>query len=428
MQKHQYVGKTLDDALAQAANDLGTQKENIRYNILPSEGGSLLKKLLFKSIKVEAWVEKTEDLQEAARQAVREAIEGGNQRQANGANKKNSRVSHQRTEPQPDKRSASSGSLEPTKHKKASPPREEKEAKKQNSARTPSTQKAHQPQADREAKKGNMTRQANLLARSAEGQTRTEAETSQNTISFDTPGVKELLIEYTNAFVKVFEAEAQHVKYERTEKGDMKVSVASPMLEDLLARSDRLSGSYEHVFKRIAQKKLGDLPERLYLNAGDAANKRAENLQEMARSMAEKVKQTGRSITVNSKSGQERRIIHVTIDEIEGVATRSVGTGEGRKLVIYSTEAKHRRKNSKRQQPETASTENGSGHAEREGASRPGHTDEAAGTGPSKRAAGARRSRSRRGRHRSSTKTAAATPATDSHGELSARAPSEDMS
>ena len=122
-----------------------------------------------------------------------------------------------------------------------------------------------------------------------------------------------------------------------TDKNDALISVEDPFLETLLQKTDRLSLAFEHIFKRMAQKSLGDISSRVTLDALEAAKKREEALAEMALSMAEKVRQSGKSITLNSRSPLERRAIHLALDGAEGVATRSVGTGDHRKLVIYST-------------------------------------------------------------------------------------------
>lgn len=312
MQKHQYIGKTLDDALEQAAADLGTQKENVSYNILPSDdGGGLFKKLFSKSIKVEAWLEGKKDLQEAARQAVMEALEGGREK---------AKPSSRKSKSAPQK-------LEKKSTKKV--PRKEK------------LEKQTQPQAPRRP--------------------RDRDEENPNAITFDEKGALPLLEDYTAAFLNVFGATLDDATMTRTDDGNMHVDVRNELLEDLLARSDRLSCAYEHIFKRIIQKQIGDLPQRLVLNAGEASQRRVDNLREMALSMAEKVKSTGRSITLNSKSGQERRIIHVTIEDIEGVGTRSIGTGENRKLVIYSLEKKRRRSGKGRKRKTEKAPNNESG-------------------------------------------------------------------
>jgi predicted RNA-binding protein Jag len=353
MHKQKYVGKTLEDALDQAARDLGAERENIAYNIIPSEGGSLLKKFLFKTISVEAWVEKTEDLAAAARKAVREAIEGGAAKRYRKNDQRGGRNADKpleaRNQNQKGQKSDKAGNKAADKAPQA--PRNGRQSK--NSPNSPA-QAANQN--SRYAQSGNAQSANAKEPRQRRPDPRRNrevpAEPNPNAITFETQGVREILEDYTKAFLKVFEADLDSTKFEKNEAGNITVRVKSELLEDLLARSDRLSSSFEHVFKRIMQKKLGDLAQRLHLEAGDATEKRLENLRQMAISMADKVKETGRSITVNSKSGQERRIIHVTIDEIDGVATRSMGSGDNRKLVIYSTDSRHKRSGPRRQRGE----------------------------------------------------------------------------
>jgi len=55
---------------------------------------------------------------------------------------------------------------------------------------------------------------------------------------------------------------------------------------------------------------------------------------EMAHRLGDKVKATGRPITVNQMSPHERRIIHITLDKVPGVKTRSEGEGVHRRLLI----------------------------------------------------------------------------------------------
>jgi spoIIIJ-associated protein len=62
--------------------------------------------------------------------------------------------------------------------------------------------------------------------------------------------------------------------------------------------------------------------------------RREAALIEMANRLGEKVRATGRPITVNQMSPQERRIIHMTLDKVAGVTTRSEGEGLDRRLLI----------------------------------------------------------------------------------------------
>jgi spoIIIJ-associated protein len=62
--------------------------------------------------------------------------------------------------------------------------------------------------------------------------------------------------------------------------------------------------------------------------------RREEALVELATRLGEKARHTGRTITVNPMSPHERRIIHLTLDKVPGVTTRSEGEGIFRRLLI----------------------------------------------------------------------------------------------
>jgi spoIIIJ-associated protein len=62
--------------------------------------------------------------------------------------------------------------------------------------------------------------------------------------------------------------------------------------------------------------------------------RREETLQGLAHRMAERVRTSGRPMTLEPMPANERRIIHLALSEDLGVVTGSVGMGEERKIVI----------------------------------------------------------------------------------------------
>lgn len=62
--------------------------------------------------------------------------------------------------------------------------------------------------------------------------------------------------------------------------------------------------------------------------------RREESLYDLASRMADQVHQSGRAITLEPMSPAERRIVHLALAEDPDVSTGSVGSGEGRKVVI----------------------------------------------------------------------------------------------
>jgi spoIIIJ-associated protein len=68
--------------------------------------------------------------------------------------------------------------------------------------------------------------------------------------------------------------------------------------------------------------------------------RREESLVELALRLGEKAIRTRRVITVNPMSPHDRRIIHLALDKVPGVTTRSEGEGSFRRLLIIPEPAK----------------------------------------------------------------------------------------
>ena len=68
--------------------------------------------------------------------------------------------------------------------------------------------------------------------------------------------------------------------------------------------------------------------------------KREETLRALARRMAAKAIRNKRSVMLEPMSAYERRIIHSEIQAIDGVSTKSIGSDNNRKIVIYLTDKK----------------------------------------------------------------------------------------
>jgi spoIIIJ-associated protein len=64
--------------------------------------------------------------------------------------------------------------------------------------------------------------------------------------------------------------------------------------------------------------------------------RRYESLRLLARRLAEQVKSTGKSVTLEPMPANERRIIHLELKDNPDVTTQSMGQGEERKIAIIS--------------------------------------------------------------------------------------------
>lgn len=77
---------------------------------------------------------------------------------------------------------------------------------------------------------------------------------------------------------------------------------------------------------------------RISINVGNYREKRKSTLASLAKKNADRVLKYGRNFTFEPMNPYERRIIHTTIQEIEGVTSHSVGNDDDRRVVITLAE------------------------------------------------------------------------------------------
>ena len=73
---------------------------------------------------------------------------------------------------------------------------------------------------------------------------------------------------------------------------------------------------------------------RVVLNTGDFRQKREQTLVSLAKRMSEQAIRSGKCRTLEPMNPYERRIIHTTVQSIEGVTSTSFGEGNNRRVVI----------------------------------------------------------------------------------------------
>lgn len=72
----------------------------------------------------------------------------------------------------------------------------------------------------------------------------------------------------------------------------------------------------------------------IYIDVEGYRERRNEKLEILAQQLASQVRSRRETFTMRPMSAYERRIIHLTLAEQSGVTTQSIGTGEGRRVVI----------------------------------------------------------------------------------------------
>ena len=102
----------------------------------------------------------------------------------------------------------------------------------------------------------------------------------------------------------------------------------------LIGRRGQTLQSLQFIVNLIVRSELGE-GTRVVLDVERYRQRREASLRDMAVKVAERVTQTGRSITLEPMSAADRRIIHLSLSESPSVTTESVGFGDDRKVSIF---------------------------------------------------------------------------------------------
>lgn len=139
-------------------------------------------------------------------------------------------------------------------------------------------------------------------------------------------------ISYLKAMIDGLKVENAQVTGE-VKDGVLELTVNSNDYGIIIGRRGETLDSLQYLTGLAVKKACGKYI-RVAINVGDYREKRNETLKNIARKHADYVLRTGRRYTFEPMNPYERRIIHTTVQEIEGVESMSVGMGQDRKVVL----------------------------------------------------------------------------------------------
>lgn len=123
--------------------------------------------------------------------------------------------------------------------------------------------------------------------------------------------------------------------FTRSDDGSARLNVSSEDSAILIGRKGRNLSAMQYLINRmISRGDTNESSERLVVDVEGYVDRRRETLQDMARSMAEKAKESNRNMRLKPLSPQERRIVHLTLQEDEDIRTFSLGESLYRSVVI----------------------------------------------------------------------------------------------
>jgi spoIIIJ-associated protein len=106
------------------------------------------------------------------------------------------------------------------------------------------------------------------------------------------------------------------------------------MLEKKAAGLD----AFQLILAKVAERKLG-AERRVIVDCQGHRRDRDQALEKLARDAAEKVRRTSQAMELEPMNPYERRLVHLALSEIQGVATSSIGDGFIKRVRITPTQS-----------------------------------------------------------------------------------------
>ena len=125
------------------------------------------------------------------------------------------------------------------------------------------------------------------------------------------------------AAVKVYEAE----------KGRYKVILEGQSLGQLIGRRGETLDAIQQL-TNYAVNSGNDKRIRVHVDTENYRARREASLESLAAKVADKVKKYRRSVTLEAMNAYERHVIHAALQDVKGITTYSIGTEPNRRVVV----------------------------------------------------------------------------------------------
>lgn len=120
---------------------------------------------------------------------------------------------------------------------------------------------------------------------------------------------------------------------------NVQFAIRTPEGSLLIGENGKQLQALNHLVKKMAERVVkgeegGPLPPPLLVDVNDYQSKRIEELRDLARLNAQRVRYFKKEIVLQPMSSFERRVVHLALASSPDVITQSAGEGDGRHIVI----------------------------------------------------------------------------------------------
>jgi spoIIIJ-associated protein len=154
-------------------------------------------------------------------------------------------------------------------------------------------------------------------------------------IRFQLPDIKEKIREYLEGLLKHIQADYQSIDI-KFHDHKYQIAIKSNDPGYLIGKDAKMLDGLEHLLNQMLNKHQKKTL-RLSLDVDGYRERKIVALVDKTKSICDKVKQSGRSITLEPMNSQQRRIVHKFVEKDEYLKTMTIGEGEQKRIVISSS-------------------------------------------------------------------------------------------
>lgn len=144
----------------------------------------------------------------------------------------------------------------------------------------------------------------------------------------------EVVSEFLDGLLEAFEVEGE-ITIRDAADGDLEVTVTGDRLGLLIGPGGSTMQAIQELARTTVQRQGGTTKEgRVFIDIGDYRARRRDSLAEFVREMAQEVIDTGTEISLETMGPADRKTVHDTVNDIDGVATVSEGQDPRRRVVL----------------------------------------------------------------------------------------------
>ena len=175
-------------------------------------------------------------------------------------------------------------------------------------------------------------RQPNQQAKQGSGQKSGDSEeTMEESLTLEQQG--EAAREFVVGLVREFGLDAD-VSFTELDEDTVQVAAAGDDLGLLVGPRGATLSAVQDLTRTFVQRQSEARTDRILVDVGGYREKRSAALSRFAEGIVAEVKSSGEERALEPMSPADRKVVHDTVNEIEGVETRSAGTEPSRYVVI----------------------------------------------------------------------------------------------